>query len=545
MNKKCKSLLLLTGILSFTGCKATINESRTIILEIDSDVIPEFTTNYGSGKYDLSDNTYTLEIPTIKDVYITLSHENMQPVTVHIPTSEMEEKTITKEVEFGQELNATVNVTVNGLTNLNDIQFNNRDILKNLTKGTKNTFSFTLPSRKKDYQFSFSLPGYQDTKINISKEQIISGYANITVTPITTEQVYIAFEGFNYHYKIYSMSTNTLVESGYKSSYNDQYTKYIILSNDDAYYVELDNKLIKINQGENATLFSDNKLYSHHGSLVVSSTNAQIGKYYIYYKNFNILSRNKWNLYDSSSAIGILFYDNALENWYYTDKMTFTYDSDYEQYEADIDLSNCSKVDLKITNINSMTNKLISSSVEKNWEFPYNYPLSTLNGKFETNIFEITIYQNEEETIQIPLYDKNNNLITSIDYTLSSLFEGKIVSGVIKYNQKSIGYKFPLFKDELTYKNGKLTYEGKKYIDLDNKVIKLAVETKYGEQTVPSSSFVTDEQNNTIFGMELDYSSYFALKTNTRYTLYYDKETYDFIISEQDMINGYVILSKN
>ena len=116
MKKITKYLLMFISLITLSGCgnKATIKESRTIILDVNSDVTPIFTSNFGTGSYDATNNKYTNTIDYIKDLYNFLSDEDLKTVTVHIPTSEMGEKTINKTVEFGDVLDAQVEITVEG-----------------------------------------------------------------------------------------------------------------------------------------------------------------------------------------------------------------------------------------------------------------------------------------------------------------------------------------------------------------------------------------------------------------------------------------------
>ena len=101
MKKIAKYLMILIGIITFAGCEktATIEESRTIVLNVDSEVVPNFTSNFGTGTYDEISKKYTHKIDYIKDVYIFLSHDDLKTVKVHIPTSDMKNETVTKSVK--------------------------------------------------------------------------------------------------------------------------------------------------------------------------------------------------------------------------------------------------------------------------------------------------------------------------------------------------------------------------------------------------------------------------------------------------------------
>ena len=95
---------MLVSLITLSGCEnsLTIKEPRTIVLNIDSDVTPLFSSNFGNGSYNETTKQYTHTIDYLKDLYIFLSYDDLKTVTVHIPTSEMNEKTIMKKVDFGQ-----------------------------------------------------------------------------------------------------------------------------------------------------------------------------------------------------------------------------------------------------------------------------------------------------------------------------------------------------------------------------------------------------------------------------------------------------------
>ena len=159
--------MLISSTLLLAGCNnATIDEERTIILEINSEVTPSFTTNFGTGSYDPDTKVYTHTISSIKDLYITLSYDDLKPTTVYIPTSQMQDKIIKKEVEFGQELDVQVNVVVNRVKSLEGLTISSPLHYSDLKISEKNHFSFILPSREDNCELKFTLPGYKEFKIN-------------------------------------------------------------------------------------------------------------------------------------------------------------------------------------------------------------------------------------------------------------------------------------------------------------------------------------------------------------------------------------------
>ena len=70
MKKITKLLITAASVIALTGCRnnATIKEKRTIVLDVDSDVVPNFSSNFGLGSYDESTGKYTHTIDYIKDL---------------------------------------------------------------------------------------------------------------------------------------------------------------------------------------------------------------------------------------------------------------------------------------------------------------------------------------------------------------------------------------------------------------------------------------------------------------------------------------------
>ena len=210
---------MLICLITLSGCgkTATIKEERTIVLDVNSEVVPSFSSNFGTGSYDEITKKYTHKIDYIKDVYIFLSYDELKTVTVYIPTSDMKDKTITKTVYFGETLDAEVEITIEGVKTLEGLELSDELDYSNLKVGKKNTFKFTLPSREQNYNIKFTLPNYREFEIELKEEDLVSGNAKINAIALTTEQISIGFQGRGYNYKIYSFSTNKLISSGSNS----------------------------------------------------------------------------------------------------------------------------------------------------------------------------------------------------------------------------------------------------------------------------------------------------------------------------------------
>ena len=312
MKKILNLLVILCFTLALTGCgnNETIDKTKTIVLEVDTSVVPVFTSNFGSGTYDSTTKKYTHTISYVKDLYISLSYEDLKTVTVHVPTKDMDEDVITKQVEFGKVLDAEIKVTVEGVKSLEGITFDQSLQYSNLQIGKKNTFKLTLPSREQDYNLKFTLPNYRPFDIEITSDDLVSGSADVNVPAITTSQVYIGFEGNQYQYKIYSYTTNKLVASG-NNYYDTNKTQYVLLNNDDRYYVKVDNYngqiVYKVEQGQDKIIKirSDNYGAQSYLDIRENNNNSFYNDTYIYHKKTNLM-RYGSNFYGNIEDIGLI-----------------------------------------------------------------------------------------------------------------------------------------------------------------------------------------------------------------------------------------------
>lgn len=547
MNKKSKLLFLILSSLAVCACSnPTIEEERTIILNIDSDVTPVFTSNYGDGSYDQESGKYTHKINSIKDIYITLSYENLKTLTVYIPTSEMTNKTITKTVDFGAKLDAEVEVTIEGIKSLEGIEFKPNPNISNLKLGKKNTFKFNLPSRENNELIQFSIPGYKDFEINIDKESLTNGMAHISTAAVNVNQIYISINGTELSYQVYSMSTNEMVASGSKSSYEDDKTDYILLPNDDAYYMNVTyhyhgvSNLYKINQNENFILEGKN-IKTNYGMIYLTENgNNDWRTFYIYDKVNKIITSSNV-MTNKLSSLAIILRDDQ-DKWVYIDNLTTTHrDNDNYYHYYEIDYSSSVPVEFNVTRKHTFTNEIISTGIEDDY---YINDRSITSIELQGSTFNVTSYENEEAELIIDLYDKDENVIHTLTHNIYETFETTILNGTINYQGKKIPYKIPIFKDDIVYNNGSYTYIGKPIIDTNISLIEIIYfnENMY-KDGLSDSAYITTTDGLPILKTDIgDGKIYFELVANIPYTLHNNTQSYEFTLSNQDMENGEIII---
>lgn len=550
MKKIINLLIIFFCVITLSGCgnKETNAEKRTIILNVDSDVVPEFTSNFGTGSYDNQNKVYTHTIDCIKDLYIYLNYDNLKTLTVHIPTSEMEDETIVKDVTFGQQLDVEVEITVDGVKKLEGLQISNSLEYTNLIIGNKNSFKITLPSRKKDYNIQFTLPGYKQFDINLEKENLTSGIAKVNAVAMTNEQMYIGFNGNVYSYKIYSMTTNKEIAA--KEVWNiDAHTEFVLVPSNDSYYVKTTDaysfsQLYKVNQGEDVIInLQVNKQYfSDHFGLYVSQINELYDELVVYDKTKNTLSYST-SIYSSLENTGLLVktYEGK---WMYMDSLEgkVTIDEyNYGHYMYILNYDDFEEVRFNVTKIDTKTNQVVFSGIQEDIEIYYN---QNTYAEYENNIFTLTIYAIERGTVSVDLYNMENQFVGTIEKEIYPQFNGDIILGNISYDDgtvtRNIPYEFPMFLDDLVFDGEKYTYPSQK-IDTNVSYVEIILVDEDGYvQTLDylSNPYLLDDEYNIITGTEGNYTVYFALEINKSYTLHYLSETYNITVSQKNIETG-------
>ena len=108
-----KILFLVISLITLylCGCEnPTIYEEKTIIVNIESDVIPEVISSFGEGSLDETSMVYTHKIPYIKNLTLHFFKDGYKTEELFISTSEMEADTIEKTISFGNSLEAIIEV---------------------------------------------------------------------------------------------------------------------------------------------------------------------------------------------------------------------------------------------------------------------------------------------------------------------------------------------------------------------------------------------------------------------------------------------------
>ncbi len=547
MNKKSKSIFLILSALAISACSTpTIEEERTIILEVDSEVTPNFSSNYGNGSYDESTGKYTHKINSIKDVYITLSYEDLKSITVYIPTSEMNSPTITKTVDFGVELDAEVEIAVEGVKTLEGIVFEDNPNISNLKLGKKNTFTFNIPSREHDEIIKFTLPGYKKFEINIDKEDLITGIAKLSQVALRMDQVYVAIDGVELSYEIYSMSTNELVASGRKYSYENKSREYILLNNDDSYYMNViyhyngTSNLYKINKNENFILEGKN-IRNDYGYLELTLN----GEYYYrpsyLYDKVNKIITNGSSMTNKINSLGVIT-KNEQDEWVYIDNLvTNNLGNDTYNHYYEIDYSASIPIEFNVTRIHSFTNEIISSGIENDFNI---YENSIISVELEGSTFNISVYENEIDMLSIDLYDSEENVIHTITHPINQTFSTSIINGTFTYQGRKVPYRVPLFKEDIVYNDGTYSYIGKPIVDTTVSLVEIVyIDKNINEGHLSDSAYLTGPDGIPILKTDIgDWKTYFELEVNVTYTLHNYAKQYEFTLTDKDIANGVVII---
>lgn len=547
MKKIINLLIILFCVVTLSGCgsKETINTKRTIVLNVDSEVVPTFTSNFGSGTYDRLNKTYTHTIDYVKDLYIYLDYENLKTLTVHIPTNDMNEETITKDVTFGALLDVEVEVTVEGVKKLEGLELSDNLKYSNLNIGNKNSFKFTLPSREESYNIKFTLPGYREFNIDLDEKDLISGIANVNTVAVTTEQMFIGFNGNQYSYEIYSMTTNKLISSGSEWSNNID-TKYVLLPNDDNYYVQTRDgnyvtELHKVNNGEDTIIKLETSRNNYSNMyLTISEENATWYSYMLYDKTSKNLRYYSSQIIESLENTGLLV-KNYENKWFYMDSLAtkVTKEENGYNYKYVLNYDDFEEISFNVKRIHTETNQIISSQIETSV-----YLNKDTHAEFEDNVFTLTIYEIPYGVANIDLYADNNQKIRTIQKDINSYFKGEIVSGTITYNERTIPYQFPMFLEDLVFDGTNYSYPNQ-IINIDVSYVKIQFVDESGyfrDLYYNDNPYIMDEEYNVIMGKNIDGIAYFELEANKNYTLHYYQKTYSFKTTKANIETGKVTI---
>ncbi len=290
MKNKLKNILLSLAIFAIFllgGCdKPTIYKGKTIVVSIDSEIVPDISASFGEGSLDKSSMVYTHTIPYIKDVYITFSFSEYKTETLFVESSEMTADVIEKSISFGNELISTIEISVLGVTKLDTLEIKAPSEYSNL-KINKNKFSLRLPSRDES-EIIFSLEGYKEFRLEFTEEDLVSGYKTIEVPALKDGEMYIDIFGAQFTYKIYSATTDVVCASGFVWNTKPQ-SNYVILPDNENYYAEISSStsyIIRDIDASSNNKINFNAISKYYGIIGYLNVNLDFEyyNYMVYYK---------------------------------------------------------------------------------------------------------------------------------------------------------------------------------------------------------------------------------------------------------------------
>lgn len=214
-----KKLFILFIFLILVGCTNTssVYNRKTIIkLNITTDVEPTITPSFGVGKYDKSSKVYTLELPSISQVDISLSHEGYDTVTVTFSTSELLTDKLEKNVIFDKTQKAICIIDVFTTADADNITIDGYDFTK---KGK--IFTVNIDTRLEPQTLKITAPGYQTITIDISPEDLIIGYYKKKIIMPKEDEIILSYKFIkDIHVSIFDIYTNKsydylFIENGY------------------------------------------------------------------------------------------------------------------------------------------------------------------------------------------------------------------------------------------------------------------------------------------------------------------------------------------
>lgn len=548
-------LLFIIPILCLCGCeKPTIYQEKTIIVNIDSDIVPNVTASFGEGTLNEDNMVYTHKIPYIKNLTLYFSKDGYKTEELNIYTSEMENDVIEKSITFGNDLQAIIEVNVLGVNNLNTLSIKNDDNIYDLTIINNNTFSFRIFSRSEDYNLTFNLDGYKEFNYTVKKETLVSGYSKIKLPALLDGQMYIGIYGGFYNYRIYNAINDIKCSEGYQYNNEVDY-KFIILPDDSPYYVQIDvldySFVWDINSNENIVLdISEYRQYFASGYLNLRG-DLESGQIYLYFKDKQLLSNNK-EMISSIDNIGILYTD--YENFYYLDDVSnLVYQENYYYY-IDLSLNNLTQIEFNINTYDRLTDELVDDY--------FKYYSSYIKAKYENGAFYIENYAMKPGYLLYDIVDQNGNVIYTykdkisydendgsliVDYEnaayVNENFEGTIVDGQIEYNRKIYLYKDAITLSEVTF-NGEYYTCNPIVVDTSKTLVKVIVKEKgdyYSVLHYDPDIVILDEDMNIVNPIDVNGEVYLELLANVEYSIKANSQTYKFTPSEKDIESGFVL----
>lgn len=325
MKKLFKFILPLLMLLSSCG-STSLTKETTIILDVESNVVPTFTANFGEGKYE--NKTYTHHISYYKDLYIYMSYEGLATETVYIPASEMTSSTIRKNVTFGKDLKSKIAVTAEYIDDISKatVETNNKLLNTKYFDKRKKVVEFTFEGRKEDIDITFKLDGYKDTLVHINKENLEAGLYSAKAMFLKTDQQAVIVQG-DYDVSLYDADTSNYITS-IGGKYSSGSGAYIIDTNKSYYVRYYDNNLLgyvnlkvdnetglTVDTGSEAIRYTGRPLFYVSGFYDKNNKDFYIGGYRALFINKKKgFITTDYNIYENPSDYGVLFGVNDYES---------------------------------------------------------------------------------------------------------------------------------------------------------------------------------------------------------------------------------------
>ena len=533
-------LVLVFSVFILISCAGNRRDTpRTIELTVDSNIVPEFSANYGEGTYNESSKVYTHNVDYVKDLYIYLSKDEYKTEKVEIKAAEMVDDVIKKTVKFGNRVPCSVRITFGEVDDISDVTYDST-IIKD-AKVNGNIMTFEYPDKNDPKELVFKKDGYQDIKVSLTKETMASGVLDVKYPFIKDDEVAVTFTGgmqySNYSYLISEFDTNKVVAQG---NYSTNGKNYVLLSKDKKYYVLFQGSdIFVIEKGESKTIDVSKYNYRYDNDsfgiqfdnrspLVVDKrTNKVVENYYSgldSLENYFFVTMENGKVYIAYDITGIV-----------TKVDEKGYGNNMYRYAIDDNLSDFTEVSTDLTVKNKITGETLT-------EYD-SYNLSYESIKYENNKLVGEAVYLPSANCKVNLVDANKNILATLtnEIYISSNMNDSYQSGSIEVDGKPIAYGFPLFIKNLVYDSTKHSYTyPDQMVDTSKQYIRILdsnLQTNHLD--------LSDEKGRAVNRTE---NGYYEVTVNTKY-YYNDPYNYnnklELTVTEADINRGFVILGGN
>jgi hypothetical protein len=247
-------------LLFLVGCskEVSINSNAKIILNIDTEVMPEFTSSVGQGSFDITEMQYTLKVNDINPVKISLGAEGYETVVVDITSEELASKLVKKDVSFGTPLGAKVSIKVRTEVDMASVKVEGYEFIQQDNEFIANVTSrdeeiIVKVSATDEYQtLSFTIKPddmktglYENEVLLVKKDESIVKFSNSQNQKNFTTQLYNLSTSASYEPRVYKGDIYFVVNKDEELYYNDIRGVYI------HYIKAIDNIVIDLFQKSN------------------------------------------------------------------------------------------------------------------------------------------------------------------------------------------------------------------------------------------------------------------------------------------------------